>query len=82
VKGRWRTLFGRIASFLLLLLLGVLTLSAPAAFLPENIGLDVLTLVPVNLLIAYGLVWFTMLYLLSAPEPVAAEPDTGVAATC
>ena len=78
VKGRWWPFLGRLAALYVLMIVGIIVLSVPGVFMPETYLLNLLTWIPIDLLLAFFIVCFTELWLLSEPrEETTATAERG-----
>lgn len=74
VKGRWWAFFGRLAVLYVLMILGIVVLSVPAMFLPETFIIEMITMIPIDLVAAFFIVCLTQLYLMSHPNVEQGTP--------
>jgi len=81
VRGRWWQFCGRLVVLYVFMILGLIVLSIPSAFVPESYTFNVLSMVPIDLLAAFAIVCFTELWLRSEPHSEELSDENVAAAT-
>ncbi len=65
VDERWWSFFGRLVILYALMVFGIIVLSVPSIFMPQSLILEIISMIPIDLLAAFFTICFTQLYLMS-----------------
>lgn len=76
VDEHWWSFFGRLVILYALMIFGITVLSVPSFFLPQSLILEIISMIPIDLLAAFFTICFTKLYLMSGHR--FEEPQTNV----